>query len=122
MIIEWAQAIISGIKKYQRFDNEVALFGKVLKNEIDEEFRYVQVHVRDTISVLLKSFLKEKHPTKSETDMQRTIEDIQSDKVPIETFYWTKIIERMYDDNDFELLKSKIRDFAKQKMIDDIQK
>ena len=122
MIIEWAQAIISGIKKYQRFDNEVALFGKVLKNEIDEEFRYVQVHVRDTVSVLLKSFLKEKHPTKSETDMQRTIEDIQSDKVPIETFYWTKIIERMYDDNDFELLKSKIRDFAKQKMIDDIQK
>jgi hypothetical protein len=45
LIIEWASAIINGIKRYQGEDNEVCLFGKVLRNEIDEEFRYVQLHV-----------------------------------------------------------------------------
>lgn len=54
--------------------------------------------------------------------MQRTIEDIQNDKLPIETFYWTKIIERMYDEHDYETLKVNIRDFAKQRMIDEIQR
>ena len=41
LIIEWAGAIINGIKKYSKEDNEVCLFGKVLRNEIDEEFRFV---------------------------------------------------------------------------------
>lgn len=54
LIIEWASSIINGIKKYQKEDNEVNLFGKVLRNEIDEEFRYVQMHVQTTIGLLLK--------------------------------------------------------------------
>jgi hypothetical protein len=43
LIIEWAGAIIAGIKKYQAEDNDVAVFGKILRNECDEEFRFVQI-------------------------------------------------------------------------------
>ena len=69
LIIEWVAAIINGIKTYLREDHDVALFGKILKNECDEEFRYIQMHVKDTLVGLLKSLLKEKHHMKSETEI-----------------------------------------------------
>jgi hypothetical protein len=33
LIIEWAAAIINGIKKYSKEDHSVCLFGKILRNE-----------------------------------------------------------------------------------------
>jgi len=41
LIIEWASSIINGIRKFSSIDNDVAVFGKILRNEIDEEFRLV---------------------------------------------------------------------------------
>jgi hypothetical protein len=49
----------------------VTLFGKILKNECDEEFRFIQAHVKDTLSSLLKVMIKEKYPMKSETDVSK---------------------------------------------------
>lgn len=69
LIIEWAQAIINGIKKYSKEDNEVCLYGKVLRNEVDEEFRFVQFHVRDTINALLKTSIRDKYNHKSEVEL-----------------------------------------------------
>jgi len=42
LIIEWATAIINGIALYAKEDNDIAVFGKILRNECDEEFRFVQ--------------------------------------------------------------------------------
>ncbi len=42
LIIEWATAIINGIKKFSKIDNDVCVFGRILRNECDEEFRFVQ--------------------------------------------------------------------------------
>ena len=41
LIVEWAASIINGVKKYGREDHDVALFAKILKNECDENFRFV---------------------------------------------------------------------------------
>lgn len=41
LIIEWASTIITGVKTYLRDDHEITLFAKILKNECDEEFRFV---------------------------------------------------------------------------------
>ena len=41
IIIEQASAVIYGIKTYSKDDNDVAVFGKILRNECDEEFRFV---------------------------------------------------------------------------------
>ncbi|CDW88603.1 UNKNOWN [Stylonychia lemnae] len=122
LIIEWAQAIINGIKKYQKEDNEVCLFGKILRNEVNEEFRLVQLHVKDTVNALLKQFIREKYTHKSEPEINKMYDEIQNDKVNIDNGYWTKIIERMYDDNDVITLKTKIRDTSRNLMREDIQK
>lgn len=65
LIIEWAAGIISAIKKYAGEDNEVLVFAKILKNEIDEEFRFIQKKLKDTIVEFLKSKQLEKSKTKT---------------------------------------------------------
>jgi len=42
LIIEWATAIVNGIRKFSSDDNDITVFGKILRNECDEEFRFVQ--------------------------------------------------------------------------------
>lgn len=41
MIVEWAASIIGAVKTYLKKDHEVTLFAKILKNECDEEFRFI---------------------------------------------------------------------------------
>jgi hypothetical protein len=105
LIIEWAAAIINGVKTYLKEDHEIALFGKILKNECDEEFRFIQMHVKETLSSLLKALLKERFPLKPEVEIQRGLEDIQNDC--IEEWQWRRIIEKMYDENDYAILEQR---------------
>ncbi len=57
-------------------DHEITLFGKILKNECDEEFRFIQMHVKDTLSNLLKILIREKHHLKSEGEVVQIQEQI----------------------------------------------
>ena len=41
LIIEWATAIVNGIQMHYKEDHDISLFGKILKNECDEEFRFI---------------------------------------------------------------------------------
>ncbi len=49
MIVEWAASLINGIRKYSAEDNTVAVFGKILRNECDEEFVLLQNQAKNTI-------------------------------------------------------------------------
>lgn len=69
LIIEWATAIVNGIKQFNAADNNVAVFGKILRNECDEEFRFVQAQVKTTISELLKMLVKSKYPYKNKQEV-----------------------------------------------------
>lgn len=68
LIVEWASAIIQGVKTYLRDDHEVTLYAKILKNECDEDFRTMQLHVRDTLTQLVRAIYKDRYPSKSEVD------------------------------------------------------
>ena len=76
LIIEQAASIINGIKKYSKEDHNVGLFGKILRNECDEEFWFIQMHLSETINQLLKSVLKEKYLYKSESDIAKLVQSI----------------------------------------------
>jgi hypothetical protein len=54
--------------------------------------------------------------------LKQIAEDIQSDKVPIESNYWLKIIERMYSREDVEVLEVRIRENAFARVKLEIQK
>lgn len=102
LIIEWAASIIAGIKQFSKEDHEVALFGKILRNECDEDFRFIQHTVKETVYALLKAVLKERYSSKSEDYLLKLQEQITSDS--IEKWQWKKIIEKMYDEEDFKQL------------------
>lgn len=76
LIIEWATALINGIQLHYHEDHDVSLFGKILKNECDEEFRFIQMHVKDTLNNLLKVLLKDKYPFKGENDINKMLDQI----------------------------------------------
>ena len=105
LIVEWALAIVNGVKKYCSEDHDVALFGKILKNECDEEFRFIQMHVKDTLINLLKVLIKDKHPFKVEVEVNKMLDQIQS--TCIEEWMWRKIIEKMYDPQDSQILENR---------------
>ena len=111
LIIEWASAIIDGIRRFSRQDHDVALFGKIMRNECDEEFRFIQVHVKETISSLIKAYLKERHPHKSEKDINRMMELILQGS--IEEWLWRKVIDKMYDEDDSAALEKMCVDLMK---------
>lgn len=106
LIIEYAAAIITGIKQYSKDDHDIALFGKILRNECDEEFRFIQATVKDTIFALLKAYVREKHPTKSEDSQSQMFDAIVNGC--IDQAQWKKIIDKMYDDHDIKLLTQQI--------------
>ena len=102
LIVEWASLIISGVKTYLRDDHEITLFAKILKNECDEDFRFVQMHVRESIMNVLKQILREKSPLKPEAEIARECETIQNGC--IEEWQWKKVITKMYERDDANLL------------------
>lgn len=67
LIVEQATTIISSIRFYNiqvrsplDVDNDVVLFAKILKNQIDEGFYYVQQHIRETIKSFIKEILRQR--------------------------------------------------------------
>lgn len=107
LIVDWASTIIQGVKTYIKEDHEVTLFGKVLKNECDEEFRFIQLHVKETLQNLLKILLREKHHLKTEGEIAGLVEQIQIGM--IEDWQWKKIVTKMYDQDDVRVLVSRFK-------------
>lgn len=95
------------LNKYSKEDHAVSLFGKILRNECDEEFRFIQMHVQETIINLLKVVLKEKYPHKSEQGVNQIQEQIINGF--IEDSFWARIVERMYDEQDWCTLEENFR-------------
>ena len=92
LIIEHASSIVRAVNKYSDDDNDVCVFGKILRycgccpcsrgldtltvralllgnpcrNEVDEEFRFVQKQLKETVVELLRLYLKGKNPLKTD--------------------------------------------------------
>lgn len=113
LIVEWAAAIINGVKTYIKEEHDVALFAKMLKNECDESFRPRQEQVKDSLNKLLKEIVREKHPHKSEKDIVKVIEGIQKGR--IDEWMWKKIIQHDYAEQDAVIIEDIIREQLESK-------
>jgi hypothetical protein len=111
---------MAGVKKYAEEDNDVAVFGKILRNEIDEEFRIVQKQLKDTVAELLRVYLKGKYPLKSEDEVTRLLKKRMASSVYEEE--WVDIIKYMYNHEDSVTLIMKCKDLiASQSRVDQEQ-
>lgn len=53
LIIEWATSIINGIKMYASEDSDICLFGKIVRNEIEEDYRFIFKKLKSSVYDLL---------------------------------------------------------------------
>ena len=81
LIVEWAAAIINAVKTYVKEEHDVALFAKILKNECDEDFRLIQMHVKETLTSLVKLMLKEKYSQKQEKAIMQMLDTVEKGKI-----------------------------------------
>ena len=61
------------------------------------------MHVQETLNNLLRVVLKEKYPHKSEQNITEVQDQIMNGF--IDDVYWARIIERMYDEQDWYTLE-----------------
>ena len=91
------------------------VFGKILKNECDEEFRFVQLQVKETIAELLKMFLRGKFPLKTNGDIESMLQDKYAGMISEEE--WTDIVKYMYNQTDAELLVTLLQDLQDRRLV-----
>lgn len=115
IIIEWATNIINGIKIFSSEDSEICLFGKVLRNEIEEDSRLVLNSLRPSLIEKVNYFLKVKYPLKSHQD----ILTMQSNRVngTLSEEEWKYILNTSYDQQDTQFLENKIYDIIQKKFM-----
>ena len=113
LIVDHASAIIKAVNKCAKQDNDVAVFGKILRNEIDEEFRFVQAQLKQTVDELLRVYLKGKYPLKADREISRMLQQRQRGEVHEEE--WSDIIKYMYNHKDALSLIVMVKDLCRQR-------
>ena len=113
LIVDHASAIIKAVNKCAPQDNDVAVFGKILRNEVDEEFRFVQQQLKQTVRDLLRVYLKGKFPLKGDREVGRILEARTKGDVAEEE--WTDIIKYMYNHQDALSLIVMVKDLCRQR-------
>jgi hypothetical protein len=98
LIIEHASAVIRGVNAFSASDNDVRVFGCILRNDIDEEFRLVQRQLKNTVGELLRVYLKGKHPMKPDASITKFLQARTSGHV-VEA-EWVEIVRYMYAEDD----------------------
>ena len=106
LIIEWAAAIINAIKLYSNQDSDINLFGKILRNEQEEDSRFILTKIRNTISELFEFYLKSKNPLKSQIDIKKMLENKKNGILNEEE--WKGIIYYIYSEEDAKNLENKM--------------
>lgn len=106
-------SIINGIKMYSAEDAEICLFGKVLRNEIDEDNKYLLVDIKSTITELLNYYLKNRYPLKSVGEIKRMVANKQMGEVTEDE--WNNVINYLYEKDDIKQLKEKLMVIARKR-------
>lgn len=92
------------------------VFGKILKNEIDEEFRFIQKKLRDTIVEILKTRVAKRFFNDSLEEIEEKVK--RKIKGMIKRQECVEILKFLYNDQDFFELFSLMNGFFKENRID----
>ena len=99
--INWVASIINGIKKYINQSNEIKLFLKILRNEIEEESHLIFVKLKSTLTDLLNYIYQNKFPYKNDESIKKIVTNIQ--KNFINENDWKYIIKYLFANNYLDI-------------------
>lgn len=113
LIIEWAKNIIAGIKIYSKEDSYVLLFGKIMRNEQEEDARFAIDKINESISDLLLYYIKSKNPLKPVDEINKIFKNKKATELVEEE--WKGIIYYIYEIEEAKEIEFKIEAFINKK-------
>ena len=113
IIIEWATNIINGIKSFSSEDSEVCLFGKILRNEIEEDSRLFLPMLKANFLNVLTLLYRRNFPLKNNSDIDNLIN--QKMKSSLTYDECKEILYNLYEENDANYLEQKVIEKINQK-------
>ena len=112
LVLDWASAIINAIKLYSSEDCEINLFGKILRNEQEENSRLILIKLKENIAELLEYYYKSKYPLKSKEEIDNIMNQKKNGILLEEE--WKGIIYYIYNAEDSQIIENKILDFIQE--------
>ena len=109
LTIEWASSIINAIKLYSNEDSDINLFGKILRNEQEEDSRFLLENIKKNISDILEYYLKSKSPFKRQKEIKNSLQN-KKDGILYEE-EWKGIVSFLYNEEDSKILQEKITNY-----------
>ena len=110
LVIEWASAIIDGIRKYSKENSEICLFGKILRNEIEEGEILIITKLTSTINSFLVYYIQNKYTLKTKGEIDQIVNSIKVGYLNEEE--WKNITSYLFpNENDLLALNDKITNF-----------
>ena len=64
--------------------------------------------MKETVIALLRALFREKYPQKPENVLIGMVDNVLSGKGFIENWQWRRIIEKMYDEDDYRILEAQL--------------
>jgi hypothetical protein len=122
LTIEYASAIISGIKDYSKKDMNIKLFGMLLKNEIEENTLAIVEKIKQVVEETLEYFITQKNPYMSTGDVLLICDKIK--KGMVDEDVWNSFIDTLFlnDKDNGKKVKEKIYEFIDRIMKKSIEK
>ena len=107
-----ASSIINTIKLYSNEECEISLFGKILRNEQEEDSRFILNKLKENIAELLEYYYKSKYPLKSQKEIQKIMNQKKNGILLEEE--WKVIIGYLYNSEDSQIIENKILEFIQE--------
>jgi hypothetical protein len=122
LTIEYASAIISGIKDYSKKDMNIKLFGMLLKNEIEENTLAIIEKIKQVVEETLEYFITQKNPYMSTGDVLLICDKIK--KGMVDEDVWNSFIDTLFlnDKENGNKIKEKIYEFIDRIMKKSLEK
>ena len=122
LTIEYASAIISGIKDYSKKDMNIKLFGMLLKNEIEENTLAIVEKIKQVVEETLEYFITQKNPYMSTGDVLLICDKIK--KGMVDEDVWNSFIDTLFlnDKENGNKVKEKIYEFIDRIMKKSLEK
>jgi len=108
LILDWTKSILEGLAKYSMIDSEVALFGKILRNECEEGFQYTFAQTKNDIIEILKGIMRTRRKYITEQELNGVIEEIMRGTVNEEIY--NEIVKNLCNPQDYPIVIQKIRE------------
>ena len=112
MVIEWATIIINGIKTYSYIDNEICLFGKILRNDLDESCQYIMPKIKKNVEETIIKIFKKEYGLKSNEEIIEYKNKLIKNRLPLNIVQL--ILDNNYTKDEQEKLLSKITELVNE--------